>query len=186
MKRIVIFGLLQLFSASLALASWDLEAGDIGIFADNAGTTCNLSGAPGLLNVYFLCVGAIDATSSEWAAPHPACLTAEHISDSSPQPIFLGDTETGISVGYGTCKTGTFLIMMATYNVLTPATVCCYWPVGPDPRFSGSGKIETSDCGFMMHFPPGGQAVVNATSGCTCSVPVEDTSWGRVKALYAE
>ena len=176
--------LVMSFSFSPALAQLDMEGGNIGVFADDAGTSCNLSDAPGVLSVYFLCLGAIDATASQWAAPHPTCLHAEHISDVCAFPIYIGDTETGIIVGYPTCKVGTFLIVTATYNVLESATECCRWSVVPDPSLP-SGKIETVDCFFMVHYPPGGQAVVNATPECTCSVPTEDTTWGKLKALYA-
>jgi hypothetical protein len=30
----------------------------------------------------------------------------------------------------------------------------------------------------------GGQLIVNPAPGCQCSVPVEETTWGQVKALY--
>jgi hypothetical protein len=183
MKTALLLTLVLALGATVAFAQW-WENGDIGIFADAAGMDCNLSDAPGLLNVYFLHVNATGAVHSQWAAPHPACLSAEHMSDVSAFPVHIGDTETGIIVGYDTCKIGTFL-MTATYNVLAPASECCRWLVVPDPSVP-SGKIEIGDCSFWWEYPPGGQAIINSTPDCTCSVPTEDTTWGQVKALYAE
>jgi hypothetical protein len=100
-------------------------------------------------------------------------------------PVFainLGNTEYGITIGYGTCKTGTFHIVTAQYLV-TSATECCPWSVVADPN-APSGRIEIPDCDFLMSYGTGGTSFINATFACMG--PTEDTTCGGVKALYAE
>lgn len=175
--------LLLMFVLMVGAATVFAQNGSIGIFADNGGTNCNISGAPGLLYVYFVHVNAVGATASQWAAPHPTCLTGVRVADLPPWEI-LGTTETGVAIGYGTCKTGTFLLMSTLYYV-TAAEPCCRWPVVADPNVA-SGKIEIADCEYELTYGTGGQGIVNATEACNCNVPAEDTTWGRVKSMYVE
>jgi hypothetical protein len=139
--------------------------GSIGIFADNAGLDCNLPGS-GTVTYYFVHVNAIGATASQWAAPKPACLTGTRLADLPVFAINLGNTEEGITVGYGLCKVGTFHIMSAMYQV-TNASDCCYFSVIPDPNLE-SGHIEIPDCLFNLTYGDGQAGVVNSTSDCPC------------------
>lgn len=127
MNKVLLLTFVLVLGASMAFA----QNGSIGIFADNAGANCNISSAPGLLYVYFVHVNAVAATASQWAAPAPLCMTAVHLAD---QPYFevLGNSATGIVVPYGVCKTGTFHMMTALYQV-TAAEACCRWSVVADP-----------------------------------------------------
>jgi hypothetical protein len=96
----------------------------------------------------------------------------------------LGTTETGVTIGYGSCKTGTFWIITALYYV-TAAEPCCHWTVVADP-YVPSGKIDIADCDYHLTYATGGGAIVNATEACNCDVPTENTTWGKVKALYTD
>jgi hypothetical protein len=182
MKRVVLLAIATLFAASMAFAATN---GSIGIFADPAGTNCNLPGTPGIAYYYFVHVNAIGATASEWAAPAPSCMTAVRLADLGVFAINLGTTSGGITIGYGTCKTGTFHIMTALYQVVMAPTPCCRWLVVADPNLP-SGKIEIPDCAFLMAYGTGGQGIVNMTVNCPCNVPTQETTWGQVKALYTE
>lgn len=178
MKKVVFLAIATLFAASMAFGATN---GSIGIFADNAGTNCNLPGAAGFQSYYFVHVNAIGATASQWAAPAPTCMTAVRMADIPVFSVNFGNTTTGITVGYPVCKTGTFLIMTSLYQVVSAGT-CCRWSVIPDPSLP-SGKIEIPDCAYAMAYGTGGQALVGAMCP-TCNVPVEDTTWGQMKALY--
>ena len=181
MKRVVFLAIATLFAASMAFAATN---GSIGIFADNAGTNCNLPGTPGIAYYYFVHVNAIGATASQWAAPAPTCMTAVRLADMPVFAVNFGNTTTGITVGYPTCQTGTFHIMTALYQVMA-AGPCCRWSVIPDPSLA-SGKIEIPDCFYAMAYGTGGQGIVNMGPSCPCNVPTEETTWGQVKALYGE
>ena len=181
MKRVVFLAIATLFAASMAFAG----NGSIGIFADNAGVNCNLPSAPGIAYYYFVHVNAIGATGSEWAAPAPSCVTAVRLADMPVFAINLGTTSAGITIGYGTCKTGTFHIMTALYQVVAAPTPCCRWSVIADP-YLPSGKIEIPDCAFELTYGTGGQGFINSGVNCNCNIPTEDTTWGQMKALYTE
>jgi hypothetical protein len=177
-KVLLLTGVLMISAATVPA-----QNGNIGIFADQAGTSCNISSASPLLYVYFVHVNAVGATASQWAAPAPPCMTATHVMDIVPFEV-LGNTVTGIAVPYGTCKTGTFCLISALYYV-TAAEPCCHWPVVADP-YVASGKVEIADCEYNLTYGTGGQAIVNATESCNCNVPFENTTWGQVKAIYVE
>ena len=179
MNKVLLLTFALMVSATMAFA----QNGSIGIFADNAGTSYNLPGAPGLAYYYFVHCYALGATRSQWAAPAPTCMTAVRIADMPVFAVNLGNTAAGITIGYGTCKTGTFHIMTTLYNVVSAET-CCRWDVVADPSLA-SGKIEIQDCEFDLTYGNGGHGWVNWTPACH-EVPTEDTTWGQVKALYTE
>jgi hypothetical protein len=59
------------------------------------------------------------------------------------------------------------------------------YPVVPDPNAS-SGRIEVVDCVGALLYGNGLVTSVNGNATCMCgSVRVEQSTWGRVKALYA-
>jgi len=178
MKKVLLLTLVLMLGATMAFA----QNGSIGIFADNAGASCNVSGTPGFLNVYFVHVNSLGATASQWAAPAPTCMTAIRLADIPVFAVNFGNTAAGITVGYPVCKTGTFHIMTSLYQVAVGPTQCCRWFVIADPSLE-SGKIEIPDCDYVMAYGTGGQALVGSMCP-TCNVPVEDTTWGQMKALY--
>ena len=164
--------------------------GLIGLFADPQGTNCNfLYGGPGLLAVYVVHTRTVGATASQFSAPIPACWTnALWLSDTGIWPINIGNSQTGVALGYGTCQVGPMHIYTINYFVQgPPAGTCCYYPVLPDPHVA-SGEIEVVDCNGNSVYGEGGTASLYPTANCMCeggTVRVEETTWGRVKALYA-
>ena len=186
MKKVILLSLVGFFAASLAFA----QAGSVGIFADPAGVECDLwdIGDPGIRLYYVVHVYTTGATASQYRARIPTCLTAsgaDYLADTNMFSVTLGNSQSGVAVAYGTCLYGP--IHTQTIQVfgvgLTPA--CCRWIIDADPMLP-SGKIEGSDCNYVVFYPTGGQGIVNPHSGCTCKIPSEDTTWGHVKALYGE
>ncbi|UCH84194.1 MAG: hypothetical protein JSW50_00455, partial [Candidatus Latescibacterota bacterium] len=103
-------------------------------------------------------------------------------------PINIGNSQTGVAIGYGTCLESPVHPLTINYFVQSPPTEsCCYYPVLPDPHVP-SGEIEVVDCNNELVYAEGGVAVLYPTSNCLCEggvVAVEESTWGRVKALYA-
>jgi hypothetical protein len=164
--------------------------GTIGVYADQAGKDCNIPNVPsGLMTVYVFHTIPEGATASQFSAPKPACMTgATWVSDTSVFPVTLGSSQTGVTVGYGTCRSGPLHVLTITYAMSGPSEPCCMYPVLPDPSLA-SGKIEIVDCGFNLMYGTGTNCTVNSNSSCICGrgavVPAEKTTWGHVKALYA-
>jgi hypothetical protein len=162
--------------------------GSFGLYADAQGTICNiLDAGPGLLSIAVVHATPDGATASRFAAPIPACMIgAMWISDTAAYEV-IGNSQTGVVVPYGFCLTGRSHIL--TINVFVEGTSesCCYYSVVPDPS-APSGRIEVSDCSETIVFGIGELSVVNGDTSCPCEgpVPVEETTWGNVKALYGE
>ncbi len=184
MKKVVLLAVVALFAASLAFA----QAGSVGVFADPLGMSCNVVEAPplGLKMYYVVHVYTTGATAVQYRAKVPTCMTAAMwLSDTNMFPVSVGNSQIGFSTAYGMCKVGpinTQIINVFGQGLTGP---CCRWVVDADPLLP-SGLIEASDCVFVVMYPTGGQAMVNPTGSCQCSIPTEDTTWGQVKALYGE
>jgi hypothetical protein len=183
MKKTLLITLVLMVSASMAFA----QGGSIGIFGDTGGTSCNITdAAPGLLSIYLVHVNTPGATASQFAAPTPACMVgAQYLSQASPFAVVIGNSQTGVAIGYGACYTGPVLVLTLSYFAGGTSSPCCYFQVVPDPLVP-SGQIEVVDCAENLLFATGGVGIVNADATCLCDVPTQDTTWGKVKSLFSE
>jgi hypothetical protein len=129
----------------------------------------------------------LGATAAQFAAPKPDCWTdAAFLSDTDVFPITIGSSQTGKAVGYGTCMSPPMLVTTINYFVQGGANpACCPYPVIPDPNIA-SGEIEIVDCANVIRHAAGLVSMVNPDGSCPCgTVPIQNTTWGRVKAMYA-
>jgi hypothetical protein len=151
------------------------QAGTIGIFADNAGTNPYISDTqPGLLTVYVVHVATDGAAACEYAAPQPACFPATYLSDTNVFPVTIGNSQTGVSIGYGSCRVGTVLVQKIDFFATGTTPPCCPYDVTCDP-LSGTdacalGKVDIVDCHQAPAYAEGGSAVINH-EGCDCPQP---------------
>jgi hypothetical protein len=181
-KALSIAALAVALAASSALAG----QGSIGIFADVAGTNCNLPDpGPGLAQYHIVHVNTTGSTACQFSAPKPACFTATYLSDTVPFPVTIGNSQTGYSTGYGTCRVGSIFIMTINYFTNGQTPPCCYYPVLPDPHAIPLA-VRTVACDFEEWSVTGGTGIINSGSTCHCGVAAEESTWGQVKALYAE
>ncbi len=165
----------------------------IELFADQGMSTCELSYTAGVLlrSVYMFHTGPDAATGSQFMAPKPTCWTdATWISDNIPF-IYLGSTQSDITIGYSSCLQPPIYLGSINYLVTGPGSSCCPYPVLPAPTSPIPGSIAFSDCSpfFDLHPADAGQKVmINPNASCpNCElgpVAVQETTWGRVKALY--
>jgi hypothetical protein len=184
MKKALLLSFALMLVASLAFA----QAGSVGIFADPQGLSCNLVDQvpAGVKQYYVVHVYTTGATASQYRAKVPTCMTgtgAMYLADTNLFGVTIGNSQTGVAVAYGACMVGPINTqIISVFGMgLTPA--CCRWVVDGDPAV---GQVSGADCAFIVFNPTGGQAMINPTSGCQCSIPTEDTTWGQVKALYGE
>lgn len=183
MKKALLLTLVLMLGASMAFA----QGGSIGVFADPAGSSCNLTdAAPGLLSFYAVHVLTPGATASQFSAPKPACMaSATYLSDTGVFPVTIGNSQNGVAIGYGACLAAPIHVLTINFfgSGLTPA--CCYYGVFADPNLA-SGQIEVVDCAENLIYATGGVGIVNPNATCQCDVPVQDTTWGKVKSIFAE
>ena len=161
--------------------------GTIALFSDPGGTDCNLYDvAPALLYVYVVHIWHAGATWVQFSAPRPDCFgTAMWLSDTQIFPVTIGSSQTGVTIGFGMCMPAPTHVLTIAYFVSGLSSTCCRYPVLPDLS-APSGQIEAVDCAVAVVFPTPGRAIINPDASCMCNepVPVEETSWGQIKALY--
>lgn len=177
MKRTLLIGLCLTMVASLAFA----QAGSIRIASDATGVECNFADAGGLVQVYLLHVDAPGATASQFKLDVSAAGWT-HLGDTWNFATVIGSSMTGVSVAYGACFSAP--IALGTINFFgSAAPACSMINIVADPG-ALSGQIEAVDCASFKVFPTGGAGIVNPDGTCDCSTPVQETTWGGVKALY--
>jgi len=184
MKRLFLITLVAVFSASVAAA----QVGNIGLFADNAGADCNIvDNAVGLKPIYVVHVNAANVSAVQFSAVVPACFGASFLSDTAVWPVTVGNSQTGVAVGYGVCLSSPIHVL--TINVFAQglASTCCQMTVAPHSAAS-SGEIEVVDCAndLFLLGTIGGTVTINPDGSCMCSIGTEETTWGQVKALYQD
>jgi len=170
-----------------ASASFAQGVDAIMLYSDNITfADCNLvDGAPGILNVYAVHAFVVGATAAQFAITESH--TMAYVAWTANHQVAVGnDPRIGVAVTYDLgCEAGPILVGWIAYFAAGSSPVCSNITVVPDP-IAASGRIEGVDCFFVSTFPNASVLTINGDVTCTCGeqTPTEETSWGRVKALY--
>jgi len=175
------FALLMVCLLTLALAApaFATAVGDISLYADDQGNSCNITAPAGILTVYVVhkFSDGGSATGSRFKVTVPPGLAILAFTTTF---VPIGNISGDLSLGYGTCVSTTTSLGSILINSSGPAA-CSYLAVVAADNFAN--PIAT-DCLFGEYTIKTGQAIANPDGSCQCSVATEPTSWGRVKALY--
>ena len=160
------------------------QTGAPGLFADNQGLACNITvpvGSP--LTVYVVHKSPSGATGSVWRLSAPTGPTFFYNGGSvgNANILSIGDPVSGISLAYGGCINGDFLIYSLNFFATAPVAPCTYMRLVEDPTQPAPISV---DCNFAEVPVVAGQGILNATVACDCDVATESTTWGKVKSLY--
>jgi hypothetical protein len=175
----------------ILLVAGSARADTIGLYADIAGTNCNIELQSNLTYVHVVHV-TNGSTGCAFMAPRPECLTgAIWVTDQCvlpPPACCCGDSQAGMTWDYGFCQSGTLEIARIVYRRGPLQNPCCVYPVLPHPNSPG-GQPLVVDCN--SNSVPATVLVATVMGdpvACPCGypVPVEETTWGRVKALYTQ
>jgi len=158
--------------------------GNIGVYTDVHGTNCNIIDSPGQHTVYFVHTNVNAASASQFAAPQPACaIGATWLTDVSVFPVTIGNTQNGVSVGYGTCLSGPIHVLSSVYFMQDATHACCDFPV---VRHPDRALVEAVDCSSNIVSAFGVTSTLS-TGACGCgTVAVHESTWGRIKSMYRE
>ena len=160
------------------------QAGAIVLAGDPEGVDCNLNDSTaGMCSYYVVHVGTPGATASQFSAPAPSCFTGAWLSDTVVFPVTVGDSQNGVSIGYGPCTPGPIHVLTINFFCQGMTPICCYYSVKPHPEVL-SGNVEVVDCANSLLEAKGGFGIVNSTSECECGPPTRDSTWGRVKSIF--
>jgi hypothetical protein len=176
----------------LFIVAEPLHAEFIGVFDDSTGCPCGIfDKVPGLVTIAVLHVNSSGTTGSRFAVPQSACMELVWLAEVSVFPGTTGNSQTGISIDYGQCHTGTFQVLTIQYFGSGLTEDCCYIEVLPDPS-ALSEHIEIINCNKETVFISEFRDRIN-TDGVLCycdwepvcyPVATESSTWGKIKALY--
>lgn len=142
------------------------QGATVGVYMDVDGTDCQLLDPSAGLITYYIVAIAPGATAVQFAAPRPPCFTATYLSDTSPFPVVIGNSQTDVSIGYGACLTGAVHVLSIAYFGSGTTPSCCFYPVIP-------GNTQTDvilvDCAANIFAGRGLSHPINGTSACLCS-----------------
>lgn len=182
MKRFLVLVLVGVCCANVVFAQ---RAGTIAVFSDEWGTDCNFVDDGSLLQVYFFHTRHDGAIASQFRLDI-SLTNWVHLGDIWAFPLSAGDCVTGIGLGYDGCKSAPTYLGLGNFIGSVAATCTSIEIVGiPDWVHE---EIFGYDCADDPIYPTGGRAIVNPDQSCPCNfpVPVEETTWGGIKALYVE
>jgi hypothetical protein len=194
MRRIAIAaGTLILLTVAVVAANpiaWP-PWGDIMLCQDADCYNGFIEATPGLISLHVIVMGissepGAGVTACQFSAPVSACFNGVFVSDTAVYPVTLGDSQTGVSIGFGVCESPPVHVLTINLFCNGPGTECCFLWARPHPDVS-SGKIELVDCNQTLYYGTGGAVIIQPDNqNCLQYVPVQDTSWGKVKSLYVE
>lgn len=108
-----------------------------------------------------------------------------------------GDLGSGFVVNYGACLEGPIVVQTLYFAGSGTSPFNSAVKIMPHPA-AQSGQVEATTCTGVVYSHEGGGICIKPGVGCYCNllgppyheipcaepVPVESTSWGKVKALY--
>ena len=171
MKRMLLLLVSGLLISNVAMAD------HIGIYADASGTSCTLVSGfnPNVTIIHKFTYGA---TGSRFRVDFGG---NGFFAFNSPF-VTVGSLDHDLSVGYGQCLNGCIPLGQIVTNLTILGSSVRVVPAEVFPN------IIYTDCSFGEYPATGGIAHVGYDNGdCAgnpCTVPVEPTTWGSVKALY--
>jgi hypothetical protein len=186
MTKLLLLVFIGLFITSSAQAQF---GGYIAPYADDRGCYCEGDNTSGFMTVYIFHAYPPGAVASQFSVQvHGLPLT--YIGETSNYQT-IGSAPTGVSIGYGTCMTSSILILEINY--LGVSYPCDMIRIEQDPNAIPPG-IWVADCdnppnvvsaiGWDMYLNNDGGCYCTAGPMEDCTIPVEETSWGEIKALY--
>lgn len=187
MKKFVLTVLAIAVMAAPAAA----QVGDISTYADAAGTSCNVADATGpfvFKDVFLLHKHTGGATAAQFKVNLTGGSTMVFSSQTIPDGMLnLGNANDDISIAYGGCVQGDFLILTVTYLAFGTSPACSRIVLEPAATSAIPGEIAAVDCATPsgnLFVPGNGQAIINPDGTCQCDVAAHTTTWGGIKALY--
>jgi hypothetical protein len=190
-----------LVASSLAPASTSAQYDEIGLFADSSGGSCDIQDSgPGVVTVQVWHGANVEplVLGSRFKLELSPGATLTYLYETVYVPVLEGDTQSGITLCYGTCRQAPAIVAAVTYQTYGTSATCSSIEVVPHPDADG---IESIGCEAGFRTAVGYQLNINAnagdcpvcegtlygeTSGFDFCQPIatERSTWGEIKALY--
>ena len=109
-----------------------------------------------------------------------------YLGETSTYAVAVGTTQTGVSIGYGACYSGTIHVLTVRFFGTGLSEPCCVYPVVPD-WYHGETEVNVVDCTGQGVVGGAAHAIVNPNSSCQCgSIKTEEATWGKIKSMYSD
>jgi hypothetical protein len=157
---------------------------EIGLFVDTNYEECKLvDTSPGIVSVYVVHNSGGGSMASQFKLQTGTGVYLSYLGEVSSFATTIGNTQSGISVGYGACKFSEFLVATINYYASGNSGKCASIWVVPDPA-SPTGTIEVVNCSASLLQGSGSRLVINSDGSCDCGPTTSDTNWGKIKNIY--
>lgn len=184
--------LLSLCLAQTAEAQYPRPPGGgrIDIYTDEAGLECQLTDdVTRVVELHFYHYEPGGPAGAQFRAVIPECWTgAVWAGDDFVWDLVIGHSQGDwVSMVYQGCaSTNPVYLGWITIIAQGMSQPCCVYPV-TGPEFN-LGDVLTLECSGIELSSTGGSVVINPDETCECmgTVPVEQTSWGAIKAQYTD
>jgi len=181
-KLLVLSAIILLIVASAAVAQ---VGGNLAVYADVNALSCDLEDR----RVGEICEYYVIHMLTPGVAASQFKIDTNHgggfMTESSPYIIIRGDSRNGIIISYGACRSGPIHILTLTYFCLNITPPCAEMSVVGHPTANPPGLLAW-DCNNVRVPAQGYTSYINSDGNCPCTspIPVQETTWGLVKALY--
>lgn len=160
---------------------------------------CEVTDTPGPQTVYVLHTSGFGgATGSRFKVRPGPGATITYVAEVHRFALSVGSTQTGVTICYdGACFGSTELLVSITYMGYGTSGNCSELEIVPHPD---AETVEAMNCNFEPVTASVRNFRLNVGSGCGCPdthsfsgapgtfacspVAVEETTWGKIKALY--
>ncbi len=182
-ERLVVKKVLMLALAIMMIASYAMAGDHMGVYTDQAGTTCEFSAtAVGPVDLY-----VVHKTTGATGSQFKVVNTMDWTFNASVLNGYLaiGDAFTDLSLAYGSCLVGPDLpvVQLSGFSFPLPGKTCGFLDIvaADVPQ-----KLLTVDCTFAEVEITGGRLSFNNDGTCPCGpvTATEESTWGKVKSLY--
>lgn len=183
MKRGIAIGILVYFSCVVETSGQVVYHGILNLYSDSTYTSSEyVDTTAAIVNVYVVCKPYFPleyAETSRFMIIQSTGFTGVWLGDTCPFVSAYGSTPVGFEVWYGTSLKMPIHVVTATYSFFGTSSPGSYLEVVPHPE-DPTGLISYFPCGTcMLAFLEGGRLTISSVS-----VPANELSWGRIKALY--
>ena len=169
------------------------QGGFLHVWGDSARCVCDPDNTAGFMFVHVIHEGSPGATACQFAVQING-VPLTWVGDYSYFTSVIGNTQSGIAVAYGECMVSPIHVVRMTY--LGVSNPCDMIRIVADPTTVPPG-IYATDCATPVPnllVIGGGTTYINTDGTCWncspyydppwCTVPVEKTTWGKVKEIY--
>jgi len=180
MPKLILCAIVLLIVANASVAQ---PGGNLAVYADPLALSCDLMDIPGICEytVVHMLTPGVTASQFKIETNHLGIL----VGWTSPFGVVLGDPLSGIAIGYGVCLSGQIQVLTMIYFCQGITPPCGGMSVVGHPTANPPGLLA-ADCSNNVVPVQGYTSYINNDGRCPCTspIPVQETTWGQVKALY--